>query len=257
MNRTFEELKARILSDLKGSFPPNRFRFGPDRDGFFMACVAASAEDKPDDWPTEGYIPHAMERTERAEILHYYQWGMRAIESGRTLAGKSDSGELTPRQVGAAHVLAWAGMVTAFDADVIFLETKNAHECSGENEALLFKKREERKSSFENLKNAFSEYRDFLPADEAERFAKLFAPETTPATRPVPRQRAQEAAILETLRRQGINPQAMPKLARGKAGPKAQLRRELPKARPDLFQNDGMVTKAWERLRASGDVMDQ
>lgn len=257
MSQLFEELKARLLCDLQGHFPPHRFGICPDRDGFRMALVAASAEKKADDWQTEDYIPHAMTKEERAAILGHHHVGMGAIETAILVGCKRRSGTVTPRQLLAANVLHRSGMVSVVEADVIFLETKNAHEASGETETLLFRKREELKSSFENLKNAFNEYRAYLPHDEAARLAALFEPETTPATRPLRRQEAQELAILEELRRRGLDPGALPKGARGKAGVKAQLLDAMLKDRSDLFQSVGVFDKAWGRLRGAKKIRNR
>ncbi len=261
MNQIFEELKARILSDLKGHFPPDKFCFAPGEFEQVMACAAASAEDRP--LESEGFIPHPMTGDERSAIVRNCRWGAQAIELGHTLANKGDLGKLTPRQLRAAHVLAWAGMVSMGEADVVFLETKNAHTFSEETEAAIIEKREELKNSFDNLKNAFNEYRSYLPSDEGARFAKLFAledaslfaPEDAPETRPIGRQRAQEIAILEELRRLGYDPEALPRW-NAKAGPKAQARRELLKSRPDIFQSEGIFDKGWGRLRAAREVKE-
>lgn len=253
MNQIFEELKARILSDLKGHFPPDKFCFAPGEFEQVMACAAASAEDRP--LESEGFIPHPMTGDERSAIVRNCRWGAQAIELGHTLANKGDLGKLTPRQLRAAHVLAWAGMVSMGEADVVFLETKNAHEFSKETESAIIEKREELKNSFENLKTAFNEYRDYLPADEGARLAKLFAPEDAPETRPIGRQRAQEIAILEELRRLGYDPEALPRW-NAKAGPKAQARRELLKSRLDIFQSEGIFDKAWSRLRAAEGIKE-
>lgn len=253
MNQIFEELKARILSDLKENFHPEHFCFTSGEVGHVMACAATSAEERP--LESEDAILHPMTGDERGAILRKFRWGAQAIELGHTLANKGDLGKLTPRQLRAAHVLAWAGMVSMGEADVVFLETKNAHTFSEETEAAIIQKREELKNSFENLKTAFNEYRDYLPADESARLAKLFAPEDAPETRPIGRQRAQEIAILEELRRLGYDPEALPRW-NAKAGPKAQARRELLKSRPDIFQSEGIFDKGWGRLRAAREVKE-
>lgn len=253
MNQIFEELKARILSDLKENFHPEHFCFTSGEVGHVMACAAASAEERPLELPDEGFIPHPMTGDERGAILRKFRWGSQAIELGHKLAGKGDSGTLSPRQLRAAHVLAWAGVHATHEADVIFLESKNARAFSEEIEAAIIQKREELKNSFENLKTAFGEYRGYLPADEGARLAKLFALEDAPATRPLGRQPAQEAAILSELRRQGFDPVALPKWTATES-PKATARRELLKTRPDIFQSAGTFDKAWDRLRATGEI---
>ncbi len=266
MNQIFEELKARILSDLKENVHPEHFCFTSGEVGHVMACAAASAEERPLELPGEGFIPHPMTGDERGAILRKFRWGAQAIELGHKLAGKGDSGKLTPRQLRAAHVLALAGIHSTHEADVVFLDSKNAHAFCEETEAAIIQKREELKNSFENLKTAFNEYRSYLPADESARLAKLFAPEdaslVVPEDAPEPasdkhiyKQPRQENAILEALRGLRYDPLALPRRTPGKAWVKSEIWKILGSDK-SLFLSYGVFDGAWERLRALGRAGD-
>lgn len=66
---------------------------------------------------------------------------------------------------------------------------------------------------------------------------------------PVQRHPAQEAAILEELRRLGLDPLALPAVPKGKASPeKAAVRATL------RSWSDAVFTKAWKRLTAAGGI---
>lgn len=79
------------------------------------------------------------------------------------------------------------------------------------------------------------------------RRARAAAPEVAP--KPLPRQRAQEMAILAALRNAGFDPQALPRSAPGKACPaKARARAALPE------MTDRVFGKAWQRLRNSREI---
>ena len=73
--------------------------------------------------------------------------------------------------------------------------------------------------------------------------------EAAPETKPVPRERANENQILDTLTRLGYDPLNLPP-ARGKAGAKAEAKSALSK------MSDSAFSKAWERLRADKRIMD-
>lgn len=75
------------------------------------------------------------------------------------------------------------------------------------------------------------------------------------AERPVPRQRAQESAILSAAQGLGLVPTALPKGKRGLSGVKAQIRAEAVSQRPDLFQGN-TFNKAWSRLRETKQLRD-
>lgn len=72
---------------------------------------------------------------------------------------------------------------------------------------------------------------------------------------PLGRQRAQEQAILLQLGKLGIDPRALPRPSRGKAGAKAAARSVLLK-NTAVFQSKKTFELAWERLRASGEIQD-
>ena len=71
---------------------------------------------------------------------------------------------------------------------------------------------------------------------------------------PPSRTAAQEAAILQTIREQGLDPLALPAHVAGKSGVKATTRAMLV-GRSKLFPERGTVfDKAWQRLRESGGI---
>ena len=71
---------------------------------------------------------------------------------------------------------------------------------------------------------------------------------------PLQRWQAQDRAILGAIQALGLTAQALPRSAAGKPGAKMEIRRAL-KDNP-LFVSDKVFDKAWERLRAAGDVGD-
>jgi hypothetical protein len=72
--------------------------------------------------------------------------------------------------------------------------------------------------------------------------------------KPVPRFKAQEQAVLTQIAAMGLNALALPRKPAGEPGVKAEVRRAL-KAHP-LFVGAKIFDKAWERLRASGEIAD-
>ena len=68
----------------------------------------------------------------------------------------------------------------------------------------------------------------------------------------VPKQRAQERRIIELLRAQGYEPQALAHRAPGKPGAKAEIR-TLALNEPALFTTKTFDT-AWQRLRDGGEL---
>jgi hypothetical protein len=70
-----------------------------------------------------------------------------------------------------------------------------------------------------------------------------------PAPRPMLQQAHQEAEILRVLSELGCNPKALPRNVPGKRGVKAD-------ARGRLSFSTGVFDKAWDRLRAAGDIAD-
>lgn len=70
--------------------------------------------------------------------------------------------------------------------------------------------------------------------------------------KPLQKQRAQEQAILKTLRELNYDPLHLPKNAPGKNGVKAEVKEKLLLA-TSLFSQRSF-TKAWERLSSTGDI---
>lgn len=70
--------------------------------------------------------------------------------------------------------------------------------------------------------------------------------------KPLPKQRAQEQAILKTLRELNYDPLHLPKNAPGKNGVKAEVKEKLLLA-TSLFSQSSF-NKAWERLSGAGDI---
>lgn len=71
---------------------------------------------------------------------------------------------------------------------------------------------------------------------------------------PVPRSAAQNAAIVAALRERGYDPKALPVVAPGRAGVKAEIKKILVDSA--LFKSKKIFDKAWERLRAFNDICD-
>lgn len=71
---------------------------------------------------------------------------------------------------------------------------------------------------------------------------------------PLQRGQAQDRAILSAIESLGLKAQALPRSPAGRPGVKMEIRRAL-KDNP-LFVGDTVFDKAWERLRAAGDVGD-
>ncbi len=71
---------------------------------------------------------------------------------------------------------------------------------------------------------------------------------------PVQRWQAQDRAILNAIEALGLKARALPRTQAGKPGAKMEIRRAL-KDHP-LFVGEKVFDKAWERLRAAGDVGD-
>jgi hypothetical protein len=71
--------------------------------------------------------------------------------------------------------------------------------------------------------------------------------------KPIQRGQAQDAAILETIKKMGHDPFQLPKNPAGKPGVKADVRKTL-KDNP-LFAGSKVFDKAWERLSQVGDIV--
>jgi hypothetical protein len=72
--------------------------------------------------------------------------------------------------------------------------------------------------------------------------------------RPIQRAAAQNAAILEAIKTNGYVAKSLPKSKPGKSGVKATIRNAV--ATNSLFQGK-VFDKAWERLRSSGEIVDE
>ena len=73
--------------------------------------------------------------------------------------------------------------------------------------------------------------------------------------KPLQRSAAQDAAILDEIKKQGYNPTALPKNDPGKSGIKAAVRQALSKKK--LFSGTTVFDKAWERLTKCMDIVIQ
>jgi len=94
---------------------------------------------------------------------------------------------------------------------------------------------------------------EFSPSPEWERVKRTATGSDAPVpAKPLQRGAAQEAAILAAIRAAGLNPLALPKNEPGKPGPKAAIR-QATNGNP-LFVGETVFDKAWERLRAQGDI---
>jgi len=71
------------------------------------------------------------------------------------------------------------------------------------------------------------------------------------ASRPLPQQRHQEQEVLRVIRELGYDPQQLPKQRAGTAGVKAAVKSQLKQS-----LTEAVFKKAWERLRAAGDIAD-
>ncbi len=76
-----------------------------------------------------------------------------------------------------------------------------------------------------------------------------------PLPKPIPTQRLQEQQILEWLVNNGYGPKSLPKPLGRKGGPKATAWHAM-KSNKQLFRTKVVFEKAWERLRANGDIQD-
>jgi hypothetical protein len=75
---------------------------------------------------------------------------------------------------------------------------------------------------------------------------------------PIPRSKAQDAAILSAIKAAGYEPKRLPKNPDGRPGVKADIRKQVSTEHPHLFPAKGRTfAKAWERLRSFGDVADK
>jgi hypothetical protein len=92
---------------------------------------------------------------------------------------------------------------------------------------------------------------DYLKAIEASGLKDDFQIDPVTKTRPLQRQRYQEQEILRIIRELGHNPQAIPMWKPRSPGLKAEVRRRMKVLQGATFN------KAWERLRAQGEIKDK
>lgn len=71
--------------------------------------------------------------------------------------------------------------------------------------------------------------------------------------KPLQRSLAQDAAILHEIKKQGYNPQRLPKNPAGKPGVKASIRSAIDGR--GLFLGETIFKKSWERLSANGEIV--
>ena len=84
-------------------------------------------------------------------------------------------------------------------------------------------------------------------------YRKLVAAPKALSPTPVPRLTAQEEAILACISGRGLDPHALPKAEKGKAGIKADLRDELMK-QTSCFVSTVTFDKAWNRLKKNNAI---
>ncbi|KPW34537.1 hypothetical protein ALP45_02738 [Pseudomonas coronafaciens pv. atropurpurea] len=72
----------------------------------------------------------------------------------------------------------------------------------------------------------------------------------------IPKTTEQERVVLEAMRALGYEPSAIPRTEQGKPGARRDVWQAL-KSRTDLFVSQGVFNKAWERLRGSGEIVDE
>jgi hypothetical protein len=75
-------------------------------------------------------------------------------------------------------------------------------------------------------------------------------------SRHMPKQQLQEKKILEWLRAKYGNPKHLPIPPQGKPGPKSAAWKAL-EGHKSVFPSKGTFDKAWDRLRASGEIQDE
>ena len=78
---------------------------------------------------------------------------------------------------------------------------------------------------------------------------------TEQQAKPLQRQRAQEASILEAVRKLELDPLALPRNKPGKSGAKAAVKSYVTANRKDLFTGVKVFDKAWERMSGSGEIV--
>jgi len=86
--------------------------------------------------------------------------------------------------------------------------------------------------------------------------AQLTHPTSAPHApkKPVQRSAAQDAAILDEIKNQGLIPTSLPKRIAGKLGVKATIKAALGKT--GIWVGPTVFNKAWEHLRSNGDIAE-
>jgi hypothetical protein len=97
----------------------------------------------------------------------------------------------------------------------------------------------------------------FVTQDEAVAWMKAEGPFSWGLKQYTPKQQQQEDAILRIVSELGFNPKAFPKYKSGhQNSDKSGIKIKALKSR-DLFTSEGVFNKAWERLRANGEIVDE
>jgi len=78
---------------------------------------------------------------------------------------------------------------------------------------------------------------------------------TISTEKPLQRHRSQEDGILRVISRLGYEPKKLPRAKAGKAGVKAEVRKEF-NFPSEVFVSHGVFEKAWERLRQQKEIQD-
>lgn len=113
---------------------------------------------------------------------------------------------------------------------------------------------EAKKSLWQETRRICNQLAPYLPEPDRAALLALLPVEDAAIgmPKPLPRQRAQEQAILRKLSELNYAPLQLPKNPLGKKGVKAQVKERLLQT-PSLFSNSSF-DKAWERLSSAGDI---
>lgn len=159
--------------------------------------------------------------------------------------------DLTPRENSAAHLL------TVISNHRAIAWQREPHPPAGREPAPPLEQWQAEELA-RQTRDAVEQYAVYLPEREA---AALLAACTSAMeavherSKPMPRSTAQDAAILEEIRRQGYDPLALPKNPTGKRGVKAAIGDELCNNHKAIFQSRGVFDTAWQRLRDRQEIL--
>lgn len=100
--------------------------------------------------------------------------------------------------------------------------------------------------------------------DPASKMPIRYLAEHAAPSRPISTHSMQEAAILEAIKKRGLDPKKLPRTEPGKAGIKASIRDDFfhpatpysktRRSKSNLFVSVYVFDRAWERLRAQGEI---